>query len=41
MLNWYVMHSKPQKEPWLYDQLSTLEIETYYPYPMHSVMKGF
>jgi transcriptional antiterminator RfaH len=31
MLNWYVMHSKPQKERWLYDQLSTLEIETYYP----------
>lgn len=31
MLNWYVMHSKPQKERWLYDQLSTLDIETYYP----------
>jgi transcriptional antiterminator RfaH len=25
------MHSKPQKERWLHDQLSTLEIETYYP----------
>jgi transcription antitermination factor NusG len=31
MLSWYVMHSKPQKERWLYDQLSTLQIETYYP----------
>ena len=31
MLNWYVMHSKPQKEQWLYDQLSTLQVETYYP----------
>jgi len=31
MLNWYVMHSKPQKEQWLFDQLSTLQIETYYP----------
>ena len=31
MLSWYVMHSKPQKERWLYNQLSTLQIETYYP----------
>jgi transcription antitermination factor NusG len=31
MLNWYVMHSKPQKERWLHDQLSILEVETYYP----------
>jgi transcription antitermination factor NusG len=25
------MHSKPQKEEWLYQQLGVLEIETYYP----------
>jgi len=31
MLGWYVMHSKPQKEPWLYDQLSALQLDTYYP----------
>src|SRR5689334_23532170 len=31
MLSWYVMHSKPQKERWLYSQLSTLQIETYCP----------
>ena len=31
MLGWYVMHSKPQKEKWLYDQLDALQIEVYYP----------
>jgi transcriptional antiterminator RfaH len=31
MLGWYVMHSKPQKEKWLYDQLDALQIEAYYP----------
>lgn len=31
MLGWYVMHSKPQKESWLYNQLSTLQVEVYYP----------
>jgi len=31
MLGWYVMHSKPQKEQWLYDQLDALQIEAYYP----------
>ena len=31
MLGWYVMHSKPQKEKWLYDQLDSLQIEAYYP----------
>ena len=31
MVGWYVMHSKPQKEQWLYKQLKALEIETYYP----------
>ena len=31
MLSWYVMHSKPQKERWLSDQLGTRQIETYYP----------
>ncbi|HLO15311.1 MAG TPA: transcription termination/antitermination NusG family protein [Anaerolineales bacterium] len=31
MLGWYVMHSKPQKEQWLYNQLSSLQIETYFP----------
>jgi len=31
MLGWYVMHSNPQKEKWLYDQLDTLQIEAYYP----------
>ncbi len=31
MLGWYVMHSKPQKEQWLYNQLGTLQIEAYYP----------
>jgi transcriptional antiterminator RfaH len=32
MLGWYVMHSKPQKELWLYDQLSALQqVEAYYP----------
>lgn len=31
MLGWYVMHSKPQKERWLCNQLNTLQIETYYP----------
>jgi transcriptional antiterminator RfaH len=25
------MHSKPQKEQWLYDQLDALQIEAYYP----------
>jgi transcription antitermination factor NusG len=31
MLGWYVMHSKQQKEKWLYDQLDALQIEAYYP----------
>ena len=31
MLGWYVMHSKPQKEQWLYDQLDALQIEAYCP----------
>ena len=31
MLGWYVLHSKPQKEQWLYKQLNVLEIEVYYP----------
>ena len=31
MRGWYVMHSKPQKEQWLYDQLGELQIEAYYP----------
>jgi len=31
MLGWYVVHSKPQKERWLYHQLSALQIEAYYP----------
>lgn len=31
MLGWYVMHSKPQKERWLYNQLNTMQIEAYYP----------
>ncbi len=28
---WYVMHSKPNKEEFLYDQLRIRNIETYYP----------
>jgi transcriptional antiterminator RfaH len=31
MVGWYVMHSKPQKEQWLYRQLSALDIDSYYP----------
>jgi len=31
MLGWYVVHSKSQKEAWLYDQLSALQVEVYYP----------
>ena len=31
MLGWYVVHSKPQKETWLYNQLSALQVEVYYP----------
>ena len=31
MFSWYVMHSKPQKEQWLYRQLSALDIDAYYP----------
>lgn len=31
MLGWYVLHSKQQKEKWLYDQLEALQIEAYYP----------
>ena len=31
MFGWYVMHSKPQKEQWLYKQLNALAIEVYYP----------
>lgn len=31
MHGWYVVHSKPQKETWLYNQLSALPVEVYYP----------
>ncbi|HSL42304.1 MAG TPA: transcription termination/antitermination NusG family protein [Anaerolineales bacterium] len=31
MLRWYVIHSKPQKERWLYNQMTALQIEAYYP----------
>jgi len=31
MLGWYVMHSKPQKEKWLCNQLDALQLEAYYP----------
>jgi transcriptional antiterminator RfaH len=31
MLGWYVVHSKPQKETWLYNQLNALQFEVYYP----------
>jgi transcriptional antiterminator RfaH len=31
VLGWYVLHSKPQKEQWLYKQLTVLEVEVYYP----------
>lgn len=31
MLRWYVVHSKPQKEGWLSNQLRVLQIEVYYP----------
>ncbi len=31
MLGWYVVHSKPQKETWLCDQLGALQVEVYYP----------
>lgn len=31
MLGWYVVHSKPQKEKWLYHQLSALQFDVYYP----------
>jgi len=33
MRGWYVMHSKPQKEQWLYKQLNALDldIDVYYP----------
>lgn len=31
MLGWYVVHSKPQKETWLYSQLSALPVKVYYP----------
>jgi transcriptional antiterminator RfaH len=31
MLRWYVMHSKSQKEQWLYKQLNALEVDAYYP----------
>ena len=31
MLDWYVMHSKPQKEQWLLRQLHARNIEVYYP----------
>jgi transcriptional antiterminator RfaH len=31
MLGWYVLHSKPQKEQWLYKQLNALNIDVYYP----------
>ena len=31
MVGWYVMHSKPQKEQWLFRQLHALDIDAYYP----------
>jgi len=31
LLHWYVVHSKPQKEEWLYNQLTALQMEAYYP----------
>ena len=31
MLGWYVIHSKPQKEKWLYRQLNALDIDVYFP----------
>lgn len=31
MFHWYVVHSKPQKEDWLYSQFTSLQIEAYYP----------
>jgi transcriptional antiterminator RfaH len=32
MLNWYVKHSKPNKEELLNEQLRLRRIETYYPF---------
>lgn len=31
MLPWYVVHSKPRKEAWLFDQFTAQQITTYYP----------
>jgi transcriptional antiterminator RfaH len=31
VLGWYVLHSKPQKEQWLYNQLNVLEVPVFYP----------
>lgn len=31
MLSWYVLHSKPKKEQWLYKQLHALDINVYCP----------
>ena len=31
MFSWYVMHSKPQKEKWLYRQLNALDLDVYFP----------
>jgi len=31
LLHWYVVHSKPQKEEWLFKQLTTLQFKAYCP----------
>jgi transcriptional antiterminator RfaH len=31
LIHWYVVHSKPQKEEWLYKQLTALQFRSYYP----------
>ena len=41
MLGWYVVHSKPQKEDWLCNQLAALEIEAFYPCLHASLGKAY
>lgn len=41
VLDWYVLHSKPQKENWLYNQLVAREIEAYYPCVQTDDGKGY
>lgn len=31
-INWYVLHSKPNQEEFLWEQLSNRDVEVYYPY---------